>query len=154
MNKSNGMSHFHLNACYFLLLNKIKTAFHGVLLEAILHYCCKSSSSLNMFDNQIDSGYWMVNSSTFFFLGLKSGLEFIRCLATFLGKLSPCCRKRVYFDGVDFLLSPIIKAWHRWTAWQGGHLCSSAYSLAILGTENAHDDAICVPNGSVCTRIR
>ena len=84
MNKSNGMSHFHLNACYLLLLQKIKIAFHDILLEAILHYCCKSSSSLNMFDNhQIDSGYWMVNSSTFFFLGLESGLEFIRCLATF-----------------------------------------------------------------------
>lgn len=47
IHKSNGMSCFNLNACYFLLLTMIKIAFHDILLGAVLHYCCKSSYSLN-----------------------------------------------------------------------------------------------------------
>lgn len=64
--------------------HKVKTAFHGILLETILHYCCKSSYSLNMFNNhQIEPGYCMINSSTFFFWGLESGLVFLSFLTHF-----------------------------------------------------------------------
>ena len=95
----------------------------------------------------MDSRYCMINSSTFFFGGWESGLECIRCLTTFLQKLSPCSGKRVCFDRVltsSFPHRPILAQ----IAWQGGRLCSS-----VLGCKNAHHDALRVPNVAVCTHI-
>lgn len=70
----------------------IKIAF---LLEAILHYCCKCSYSLNMLSNhQIGSVYCIINNSTFFFWGLGSNLVFLRCLVCFSWEIECMSRER------------------------------------------------------------